>query len=426
MTDGHINDQTDLIIAGDHLVILYDDKEEITSYVANYLKSSLLRNERCIYIKGDAEDDKIIKSVRQVSKTIDSGDFLVLDPNDIYSKDDDFNPDKMIDILYELVKNTIADGYEGLSVSGELSSILKHSISQKLIIEYEWKFNEFVSKNLPITALCRYNLNNFSDEVLVNVMQLHPYLVYKNETHENPFFIPTEGYKKNDIAHYQVVSWLKNIELFTNAKNRFYNQLAKKKQEMDQLHNQLTKDVVNSVLELLSIHDRLTTNHSQNVASLSQEFAKYMGMNDTFITKIYYAGLVHDIGKILIPKSVLSKVGSLNYDEYMEVQKHPEYAYKALVRAEMSEDIAKAVRAHHERWDGCGYPDGLKKDEIPIMARMLAITDSYDAMVNDRVFREGYGPKVAREEIFANAGTKYDPYLASEYIKMLKNNNYFV
>lgn len=189
---------------------------------------------------------------------------------------------------------------------------------------------------------------------------------------------------------------------------------------MDQLHNDLTKGIVSSMLELLSIHDTFTTNHSQNVAKLSKKFAKYMGMNDKMITKIYYAGLVHDIGKILIPREILIKVGSLNYDDYMEVQKHSIYAYKALIQAEMSEDIAKAVRAHHERWDGCGYPDGLKKDDIPIMARMLAIVDSYDAMVNDRAYREGYGHKLAIEEIFANIGTKYDPYLASEFIKMLK------
>jgi HD-GYP domain-containing protein (c-di-GMP phosphodiesterase class II) len=414
-----IDDQTGLIKPGDHLVILYNSGEEIIDYIINFIRSSLLRNEHCLYIKGDTKDEEIIKKIELINRSINSGHFSVLDSNEAYSIDGVFNPDKMIEKIKNLTEEVLDEGYEGLAITGEISSVLDYENGQDLIIEYEWKLNEFIFNSLPVKALCRYNLGKFSDEMIINIIQLHPYIIYENKIHENPFYIPPEGYKNNNIAKHQVKSWLKNINNFTSEKDRFFDQLAKKEEEMEELHNKLTSGVIKSMLELLSIHDTFTNNHSENVADLATKFATHMGMNDNFITKVYYAGLAHDIGKILVSREILNKEDTLEKFEFEEIKKHPKYAFHALRQVEMIEEIAQAVKSHHERWDGEGYPDGLKGDEIPIMGRLLAIIDSYDAMTSDRPYRKEYCHRLAVEEIFANAGTQFDPYLASEFIKMI-------
>ncbi len=420
MTSRLSDDQTALIQSGDHLVLLYNSEEAITDSIVNFCRSALLRDEHCIYIKGDADDQAIIKKFNWINQTIDSGYFSVLE-SDSYSDGVEFDPDKMISKIRDLTKQALDNGYQGLSITGELSSALDYKDGEKLIVEYEWKLNDLVFDSLPVDALCRYNVDKFSSEMIVDVIQLHPYIMYKNRIYENPYYIQPEGYLNNEVAEYRVKNWLNNLDNFTGEKQRFFDPETKNEVEMLNLEKKLKDGIIDSLLELLTIHDEFASNHSQNVADLAKKFAKYMGMNEKFITNIYYAGIVHDIGKILIPKTFINKEESLDEKEFEVFRQHPTYAYKALSKVGMSKEVSESIKSHHERWDGKGYPDGLRGDDIPFMARMLSIIDAYDAMTSDRPFRSHYSDRLALEEIFSNAGTQFDPYLASEFIKMMKS-----
>lgn len=416
--------ETMQIQSGEHMVILYDREEEMVEYLAAYIHSSLIHNNRCIYITNDEMDETIVlEKIESLSLGMEQdGDFIVLNKEEAYSKEGRFNPDKMIEFLRRLAEEAVADGYRGLAVTGEISWVLDYEDGRELIIEYEWKLNEQIFDRYPVTALCRYNMTKFSDEMIINIIQLHPYLIWKNTMHENPFYIEPEGYKNNEIAKYQVQAWLHNIDGFTNEKSRFHNILNKKEEEMEDFHKATREGIIKAMVELLATHDAYTNNHSENVANLTSDFGEHIGLTEEALAKAYYAGMVHDIGKTLIPREILNKKTKLTEAEYEEVKKHPVYGGNALGHVDKLKEISKAIYHHHERWDGAGYPEGLGGEEIPQLARMLCIADAFDAMTDDRPYRKAFSQKDAIKEITACAGNQFDPKLAEQFIAMIKNN----
>jgi len=129
-------------------------------------------------------------------------------------------------------------------------------------------------------------------------------------------------------------------------------------------------------------------------------------------------GLLHDIGKIIVPGEILDKPGKLTKAEYDEIKKHPAIAYRMLSSINEFSSIADGVLSHHERWDGKGYPNGIKGDEIPIESRIIAIAEGYDAMTSSRPYRKkGLSLEKARQELIDGAGTKYDPEIIHFIIK---------
>jgi HD-GYP domain-containing protein (c-di-GMP phosphodiesterase class II) len=172
---------------------------------------------------------------------------------------------------------------------------------------------------------------------------------------------------------------------------------------------------------LLEIHDEYTKHHSQNVANIAQMIAEEMNFSQKAIVQIYYAGLVHDIGKALVPIEIINKKVKLTVAEYEIVKDHPLNAYKALVNTEALNYIANIVLQHHERWDGMGYPNGIMGKDIYLESRILAIADSYDAMTSDRPYRSAFSTQVAIEEIRNNAGTQFDPDIAIIAIEKVFN-----
>jgi hypothetical protein len=347
-------EQTINIMPGDHLVALYTNEEEVVSYLTAYVHSALSRNERCINITGDADTSLVLSRIDTLAGDAEQcGDLVVLTRNQAYSSDGKFVPDKMISLIKTLAENAVSDGYSGLAITGEISWVLDYENGNELIIEYEWKLNEYIFDCLPVSALCRYNLTKFSDEMIINIIQL--------SIHENPFYIPPEGYKTKSISKHQVEVWLKNISNFTNEKSRFRIDLDKKEAEKRALHKSMTNGIIMAMLELLSVHDSYTKNHSNGVAQRAKRLAEYMRLSEELITKTYYAGLVHDIGKVLILKDILNKERRLTDSEFELVKKHPEYGANALSQIDKLGDISEAVRYHHERYDGRGYPEGLRR-----------------------------------------------------------------
>ena len=217
----------EIVSPGDHMVLLYND---VVKPVVDFMVASLDRNERCIYVSGDTNMDMLIETLGEyidIENRIEKNDLFLLSKEDAYSKDGEFVPDKMIELLLKLSEESLNLGYSGISITGELSWVLNYGDGIDKIIEYEWKLNERVFVKKELTALCRYNLNKFDDTMIANIIQLHPIIVYKGKIHENPYYLPPEGFKEDNLPKYQVETWLKNIDEFTNVKSKFERDIRK-------------------------------------------------------------------------------------------------------------------------------------------------------------------------------------------------------
>ncbi len=159
--------------------------------------------------------------------------------------------------------------------------------------------------------------------------------------------------------------------------------------------------------------------HSKRVSQLCEFIAQRMQLDDIEVNKIKIAGLMHDIGKIGINDHILNKVGKLSDDEWEEVKRHSEIGYRILSSANEFSEIADYILSHHERWDGTGYPRGLKGEEIHQYSRIITIADSFDAMTSERTYRKALSIRDAIEEIRCNSGTQFDPQIAEIFIQGL-------
>lgn len=165
-----------------------------------------------------------------------------------------------------------------------------------------------------------------------------------------------------------------------------------------------------SLVAALDVRDQETRGHSMRVATHSLEVAKLLGLRDDEELGIVYRGaLMHDVGKIGVPDAILLKPAKLTEEEWEYMRKHPAMGYRILAQVPYLRPAARIVLAHHERWDGNGYPRGLRGEDIPLGARIFAICDTYDAIVSDRPYRRGQDPDAAFREILRCAGTQFDP-----------------
>jgi two-component system cell cycle response regulator len=174
-----------------------------------------------------------------------------------------------------------------------------------------------------------------------------------------------------------------------------------------QANGELQLATVIALAEALDIRDTGTGQHSHTVGRYAELMARALGLGEERVERVRLAGVLHDIGKIGISDRVLSKAGPLDADEWQEMHTHPEIGARLLSRQEF-DDLREWILAHHERPDGVGYPRGLKGDEIPVEARILAVADAYEAMTADRVYRPALGEEAARAELEAGAGTQFD------------------
>lgn len=193
-------------------------------------------------------------------------------------------------------------------------------------------------------------------------------------------------------------------------------------QRYNNLQSQFTREFITAIVEILELYDRYTSGHSENVARMGMDLAKALGLSPKDIDATYWAGMVHDIGKLLIPLEILNKKGSLSDAEYELMKKHPYWSFKALSKSKSLNSIAKYVLHHHERWDGKGYPEGLKGEKIPLVSQILILVDAWDAMTSHRSYRAPLSRDAALQEIISNSGTQFSPEVVASFIKYLKVN----
>ena len=168
--------------------------------------------------------------------------------------------------------------------------------------------------------------------------------------------------------------------------------------------------------------DTYTKGHSDRVSEFSVLIGQKLGLSEQDINTLRIGGLFHDIGKIGIPDSILRKEGKLTDDEYSEIKNHPAIGVHILGEAEIFKDIIPIVKHHHERYDGRGYPSGLKGEEIPYLARIAAVADTFDAMTSKRSYRDALDLQYVIDEIERCKGTQFDPKIAQAFLDILKTD----
>lgn len=201
-----------------------------------------------------------------------------------------------------------------------------------------------------------------------------------------------------ETLSHQVAIAIENSKLYTDLKTSFYG-------------------TVEALAEAIEKKDRYTGGHTKRVVHYSVCIAKYLSLSPEVLESVRLSALLHDVGKIGIEDQILKKQSPLDEDEWKAMQKHPMLGFDIMNRVESLKDVTAGMRYHHERWDGKGYPFGLKGEEIPLVARVIAVADTYDAMVSTRPYRKGMDPALAYDEIVRNRGTQFDPTIVDAFMQ---------
>jgi PAS domain S-box-containing protein len=172
----------------------------------------------------------------------------------------------------------------------------------------------------------------------------------------------------------------------------------------------------------LELRDRETEGHTRRVTELTMRLARYIGVNDNEMVDIYRGVLLHDIGKMGVPDHILKKKGKLTPEEWDEMRQHPTYAYNLLSPISFLRGVLDIPYCHHERWDGKGYPRGLKGEQIPLSARIFSVVDNWDALLSDRPYRKAWPPDKVKAYLRESAGTLLDPRIVEIFLSMIEND----
>lgn len=178
-----------------------------------------------------------------------------------------------------------------------------------------------------------------------------------------------------------------------------------------------------SLVTAIEAKDSYTQQHSSRVTALAAMIATQMGLSEAELTSLRFAGSLHDIGKIGVPDNILTKPGRLTEEEYEAIKGHSTKGEGIISHIGLLPREKALILHHHERWDGNGYPDGLAGEQIPLLARIIAVADTFDAMTSDRPYRDGLPIEAAIEEIGANSGTQFDPVVVNSFMEIVEESD---
>ena len=298
----------------------------------------------------------------------------------------------------------------------------------------------FVGLTDPMEAIERVKTEHFElmlldflmtpihgDQVVEEIRKFNKDLYILLLTGHKDLAPPLETIKKFDIQGYcEKSDKFDQLLLLIESGIKAVSQMQLIKKINDEL--KLTYDKLEAAyLETIEIlrntveaKDTYTKGHSDRVAEYSVLIGKELGLSEDDLKKLKLGGLFHDIGKIGVPDHILLKTTKLDDNEYSEIKNHPTIGAHILSNATIFNDIIPIVKHHHERFDGNGYPSKLKGEEIPYLARITSVADSFDAMTSKRSYRDCLPLDVVKEEIRKNSGTQFDPEIAKVFLQILE------
>jgi putative nucleotidyltransferase with HDIG domain len=175
------------------------------------------------------------------------------------------------------------------------------------------------------------------------------------------------------------------------------------------------KSTLHTLASAIGLRDQSTYAHVSRVNAYAQVMAKELGWPESRLETLEYGAILHDIGKLDVPKQILIKKEPLSAEEWKEMRRHPEYGASMIKKIDYLAPALPIVLYHHEAWDGSGYPEGLKGDEIPEEARLLAVVNSFDIMTSDQPYRPALAANDAFDEIMRNSGSQFDPNMVESF-----------
>ncbi len=226
----------------------------------------------------------------------------------------------------------------------------------------------------------------------------------------------SDAYRLLEIYTAQAASSLTNAFL--------HSMVNMKNEELNRTYDQLRiryMDTIEALRQVVDAKDEYTRGHSDRVSYYCVRIGKAMGLTDEELETIRVAGLFHDVGKMGITDDILFKSEKLNVREFEEIKKHPMKGARILSVISMFKDVVPIVKCHHERIDGKGYPEGLKGNEIPYLARIVSVADAFDAMMSDRHYRSKLDLKSAINQLIEGSGTQFDAEVVKKFVSMLEH-----
>lgn len=291
------------------------------------------------------------------------------------------------------------------------------TIPEEGVIDSSWNADYIQSKGkLKITGIDKAFTKNVHGH---NSIKLG-YVLYSNNLMESSTFQLSGRFLRNPCKEvpFLVALFALGISFIVILVSLFFYRMMKRQAIID---NEKIESLLKLCAKFIDTRDEYTKMHSTHVGSYSKQIAAEMGYDDEFQKNIYYMGMMHDVGKVLIPKEILCKAGKLDADEWLEMKRHTVYGGEILESFNAVKGIRDAALHHHERYDGTGYPGGMKGEEIPIYARIIAVADSYDAMHTNRSYRNRLSDDVILDELEKNRGIQFDPKVADAMLRLLKS-----
>ncbi len=237
---------------------------------------------------------------------------------------------------------------------------------------------------------------------------------------------------KEALKQYDLIAENRELHALVKEQNEelkgINKSLEQKVQERTHQINEKNKDLERNFITSIRVftgmiaqYDEFLGDHSKRVSILATKLAEFMELSDTQLLDIEIAALLHDIGAIALPKRVFSKdTRELSNSEALQLQRHPVLGQENLESIERLKNIGVIIRHHHENYDGTGYPDGLKREEIPVEARIIAVVDRYDLRANARNYFQEASPQLAAKELMQNKGTRFDPEIVNAFFSLQK------
>ncbi len=229
--------------------------------------------------------------------------------------------------------------------------------------------------------------------------------------------VGTSGFPWGGTDLEEIIHWA-DTKLYANKLERKgFKQLRDPKKD-----SRLVSAIVDVLSSALDVRDKMTHRHARRVARMAAWVAQEMTLSEEEVVQVEYAAALHDIGKIGVADNILRKAASLDEEEWREMRRHSELGYEILNGIDFLHEAAEIVYAHHERYDGAGYPRRLVGAEIPLGARVFAVVDAYDAMISRRPYRDALPRESALMEIARNAGTQFDPQVVEAFLIMVRRD----
>ena len=315
-------------------------------------------------------------------------------------------------------------------------------ILDSLTVLFDNSEYEFEGVLDPVEAIERVKMEHFDlmlldfmmtplhgDEVVEEIRKFNKELYILLLTGHKDMAPPLETIKRLDIQGYceksdkfdqlllLVESGIKSVKQMDEIK-RINEELSESNERLERAY----LDMVQTLRYTVEAKDTYTRGHSDRVSEYSVLIGEKLGLPEDQIKTLRIGGLFHDIGKIGIPDSILLKPDKLSDDEYSQIKNHPSIGAHILGSAEIFKDIIPIVKHHHERYDGNGYPSRLKGEEIPYIARIATVADTFDAMTSRRSYRGPIDIEHVKEEIKRCEGTQFDPQIAEVFLDILNND----